>query len=377
MLTKKIIAAAVALGAFIFTPNFYNFDSMPVVHAEIKTYTGIGKYIQSELVTESQARNYAKLRAEIDAKEQAGVYWHNISVTENRIEVAAISFVNFDNDVQYDMKNVTINEKFVPQYIATIHANIDTANINKYIFHVDTNVYNEHQVELKSSTKDIKDNLNKIDDLVERYNTATSQSEKKKISVEFEQVKENLSLAQKNNECIDLYNKGNYQESINFYDENIKLNKKNKNSILRTNLSKVYTKRGLYYLTDKHDYKQALYHFNKVIESKPDNSDEYFKSNLYKIYYFRAYCYVPLTEAFNKNNYSSQMNPMYTSAVNELYYKLAIKDLDKSIKLNPNNPDAYFLRGLCYMQLEKTEENSIRALDDFARAKRLEDKNKS
>lgn len=68
---KKIIAASVVAGSLIFVPQIYNSNLVSTVQAEIKTYTGVGKCVQGDLITIEQAKNYAKLRAELNAKEQA------------------------------------------------------------------------------------------------------------------------------------------------------------------------------------------------------------------------------------------------------------------------------------------------------------------
>ena len=54
-----------------------------VAFAEVKTYTGVGKCTRGELVTPTQAKNYAQEKAMINAKEQAGVYLTGYIRTNN------------------------------------------------------------------------------------------------------------------------------------------------------------------------------------------------------------------------------------------------------------------------------------------------------
>ena len=68
-LFKKILVASIAAGSFIFTPQINGVEIVPAVQAEVKTYTGVGKCVQGDLITIEKAKEYAKIRAEINAKE--------------------------------------------------------------------------------------------------------------------------------------------------------------------------------------------------------------------------------------------------------------------------------------------------------------------
>jgi Flp pilus assembly protein TadD len=48
-------------------------------------------------------------------------------------------------------------------------------------------------------------------------------------------------------------------------------------------------------------------------------------------------------------------------------YKQAIQDYDEAIRLNPQDAEAYYVRGLIYGELGKSDE----AARDFAKAKEL------
>ena len=70
---KTIIAAITAGNLFL-----------PVgVNAEIKSYDGVGEYIMSDFETPDVAKQRAKVYAERNAQEKAGVYIKSYTKTEN------------------------------------------------------------------------------------------------------------------------------------------------------------------------------------------------------------------------------------------------------------------------------------------------------
>ena len=54
-----------------------------IVHAEVKTYEGVGEYYMSDFETFEVAQQRAKQRAEQNACEKAGVYVKSFSRTKN------------------------------------------------------------------------------------------------------------------------------------------------------------------------------------------------------------------------------------------------------------------------------------------------------
>ncbi len=100
---RRILAASVALGSFTFTPNFYNFNFMPIAFAQVETFEDVGEYIQSELITDEQAKNYARLRAELNIKEQVYIYLcsylqvKNLNLTKDEIELIVNSIIKITN----------------------------------------------------------------------------------------------------------------------------------------------------------------------------------------------------------------------------------------------------------------------------------------
>lgn len=258
-LLKKFLAASVAAGSLFFVPQIYNADLIQIVQAEIKTYTGVGECVQGDLITLEQAKNYAKLKAELNAKDQAGVYiaqyskMENYNLTENKIDLITNSIVNIVGEVQYKTETTMFGNSPVVKYVATLKANIDTDGINKYI---QRDNGDKAQSELQSATKDIKDGLNKIDELIERYNKATSQAEKDQIRAEFSDADRKVLAGQKLEEGNEYYDKGEYQKAIELYNEALAFN---------PNYAYAYNNRGIAYKNLK-QYEKAIADFTKRIE---------------------------------------------------------------------------------------------------------------
>ncbi len=358
---KKLLIASVAAGTFIFNSPLAGFNFVPTVYAEVKMYTGVGKCVQGDLITIEQAKNYARLRAEINAKEQAGVYLRgysnaqNFNLTENKIEVITNSIINIVGDVQYKTETAMIGDSPVIRYIATLQANIDTEGINAYIRREDTD-------KLQSAQKEIIKNLDKIDNLIERYNRATSQAEKDKIRAELSQADRNILAAQKLGDGNDFYHQSKYQEAINFYNEAIKLN---------PNDADAYNGRGATYVNLK-NYKQAIVDYNKAIKLNPKYA---------RLYYNRGIVYSDLKQydkAIADYSKAIKLNPYYYWAYNNRgitynalqQYDKAISDYTKAIQIMPNDFGAYHNRGKVYYNLEQYD----KAISDFNKAVELNPK---
>lgn len=341
MLTKKIIAAALALGVFTFAPNFYYSPLIQVAQAEVKMYTGIGKCVQGDLMTEAQSKKHARDKAEIHAIEQAGVYISsytevkNNNLTKNDIQVLTNSILNIVGDVQYT-KAPFINDG-VPSIVhtATLKANIDTNGINAYI-------QRNKQLNLKSAQDDIKVGLNKIDTLNEQYSKATSQSERNKIRNELSQVNKELLAQQKFEEGNKIFARRSYekghefdQKAIELYTEAIKLN---------PNYADAYSNRGRVY-SKMIRYDQAIYDCNRAIEINPNNA---------RAYYVRGGVYSDLAGEYNIYGMGlGEYNKIKYTVDDSEFYNRAIADYTKAITLNPNYAWAYNNLGYVYHRLNQ------------------------
>ncbi len=369
---KKLLIASIAAGSFIFTPSVENFNFFSTVQAEVKTYTGVGKCIQSELVTAAQAKNYARLRAELNAKEQAGVYvvsyyrMQNSTLTENEVSLITNSIINVVGDVNYEHK--PFQQDGVPAilYTATLQANIDSDGITAYIQrqneqrNKDGGRGSESQIQF--ADKEIKDNLDKIDNLIERYNRATTQSEKNKIRAEFSQSDRQVLAGQKLEEGNEFYYKGDYEKAIELYSEALAFN---------PNYDWAYNNRGIAYI-DLEQYEQAISDLNRAIELNP---------NYANACYNRGIAYSSLKQykaAISDYKKAIEINPNLSEAyirldiacqnLNQYEYEAAISGYNKAIQLNPNYVEAYNNRGIAYSNLKQYEA----AISDFNKAIQLD-----
>ena len=278
MLTKKIIAAAVALGAFTFTPQFTNFNFVSTVQAEIKTYTGVGKCVQGDLMTEEQSKKHARAKAEMNAKEQAGVYIsgytevENLNLTKNDIQIVTNNIISIVGDVKYNRKPFDLDGVPSIVYTATLQTKIDTDGITEYLNRADK----ENISKLESTNEEFKNELDKIDILIERYNKATSKAEKDKIRAEFNKVELNITVVQKIEQGNNFIYQGKYQEAIRIYKETIDLN---------PTFAMAYNNRAVAYQNLK-QYEKASADFNKVKEIKSNNSRTCLQTNSTK----KAHC---------------------------------------------------------------------------------------
>ena len=395
MLTKKIIAAAVALGAFTFTPQFTNFNFVSTAQAEIKTYTGVGKCVQGDLMTEEQSKKHARAKAEMNAKEQAGVYIsgytevENLNLTKNDIQIVTNNIISIVGDVKYNRKPFDLDGVPSIVYTATLQTKIDTDGITEYLNRADK----ENISKLESTNEEFKNELDKIDILIERYNKATSKAEKDKIRAEFNKVELNITVVQKIEQGNNFIYQGKYQEAIRVYKETIDLN---------PTFAMAYNNRAVAYQNLK-QYEKASADFNKVKEIKSNNSrvknntnpnaQKYeadiarysqaiaLNPNDAKAYHHRAWAYYMLKQ-YNSavSDYTSaiSIDPYYARAhknrgmVYNLLkqYDAAIADYSKAIELNPNYTNAYANRADVYERLGYKE----KAKKDWAKYEQLKNK---
>ena len=132
---RKVIAAMFALGSLnVFVPNVYHLPVVSVAHAEIKTCTGTGEYIGSMKETPEFAINTAKLYAERNAIEEAGIYIHSHSKAVNeRLTVDEV--VTFAGGIvsiskpDFESIMLTGEAKGYIKYRVTVVAKVDTSTI--------------------------------------------------------------------------------------------------------------------------------------------------------------------------------------------------------------------------------------------------------
>ena len=149
---------------------------------------------------------------------------------------------------------------------------------------------------------------------------AVKQESEKAIKELIEEYKKSIEINYYFNLAIQSFNSRNYDDSINYYNYVIGLDKDNVIA---------YNNRGVVYLT-KSNYGEAIKDINKSIELNPNYSE--------------AYCSRGSVHNCNKN------------------YDEAIKDCTKAMELNPNNSDAYNNRAFAYFN-KLDYENAIKDID--------------
>ena len=123
---KKFLAALI-VGSLL---------SGSTVSAEVRNYDGVGEYIMSDFETPDVAKQRAKLYAERNAQEKAGVYIKSYSRTSN-FELVDDEIITMTNGI---LKVISVDYKMIPMeeyggimYRATILASIDTDKVDEWI----------------------------------------------------------------------------------------------------------------------------------------------------------------------------------------------------------------------------------------------------
>ena len=333
---------------------------MPTIHAELKTYTGVGEYMIGERDTMEEAKRSAKEYALRNAVEKAGVLISSRSRVEDfelveDVITSRTGAILHVLDVNYDFSNFTVK--------ATVKVDIDSEDLNR---------------RLQSSESEVKKNTNKIEPLP------------------LNEANENLYLSnRKVEEATALISQGKLEEVPNLLDAARQLSANN---------AAVYEKFGAFYKA-KSDFNNAIIYYDKAIELDKNNGNAYLG---------RAECYKALGDKFNahenfdkaKNINSAQekirtarklcteekydaaqpfasdslaLNPNNAWAwvtLGNIYngkqeYKNGIFYYEKAIELNSEIAEAYNGLGHAYMQLgkyNKTTDNLRKAIDNFSKA---------
>lgn len=332
---KRLMIAFVMLGSFMFTPEVYfeNNTLISIAHAEVQTYIGIGDYVLSEDVPPGDIKNKAKIYAERNALEQAGVFIesHSSSVsgklTKDEIVTIAGNILKIIN-VKYEI--IPLNdESGIAKYRAIVEAQIDDDKLNDEII-AWRNRNSEERSKLVEQNnllqKIVDEQQQKISELENMVTDAKTPQDNARISAK---IKEELSTMDKENlyikklkEAQELVDQTDYYEALAVLNEAIQLN---------LNRAEVYACRGSIY-DDLGEYSRAIEDYDKAI----------------------------------------QINPNYAAAYNDrgiAYKKLqdqerAIKNYSEVIRLNPNKESYYYNRGNSYYALE----NYAKAIDDYTSA---------
>ena len=236
-----------------------------IVGATVEIFDGIGQYIMSDFENHDIAKQRAQQRAERDAQKKAGVALKTFSrsinseltddeilaVTNNIIKVSDVEIVPVPFEAEGEAGLM---------YRATLKATIDTDGIYAWIKRDD-----KEKVAILNQNNELQDAIAKndkqVEDLKEKYNRATSQSEKDKIRQQMNDADRDFLANQKREEGLKLYYKRNFADAIKYFNEAINLN---------PNFDWAYISRGNAYYYSR-QYERAIQDYDKAIQINPNH----------------------------------------------------------------------------------------------------------
>lgn len=348
---KKFVAALLLSSLFSGSP----------VNAEVKNYEGIGEYVMSDFETPDVAKQRAKLYAERDAQEKAGVYVNSYTRTEN-FKLVADEVETMTAGI---LKVLSVNYKVIPMeeyggimYRATIVASIDTDNVDEWI----SKGVSERESLVEKNTA-LQKQLDEQEKLIEQLKLEARQKNSpealERLQKEFSEADRifmsNIQL-EEGNRFVLINSDWAYEKALSCWTEAIELNPKN---------ALAYEARGYYYLYYTLNYNDSLNDYNQAVKLRPDNAENYF---------YRGSCYLGLNDLDSAKRDFEQalnLNPRMSAPYGELAYIYTFSDplkaieyADRALEFNERNWRAYYSRGLALY----TMHNYAEALEDGQRA---------
>lgn len=360
---RRIFLPVIISGSLLFAPNVENFIS--TVHAEIKTYTGIGESQMSEIETADIVKLRAREKAIQSAIEKAGVALVSYSRILNNVltddEISAITSSKYEIVGEPTYKRTIQQVTDVSMAViwkATVNVKIDDEEIQNWL-NLDENEKAVLINRVKENNRIDIENDKKVEDLRKQYLNAKTDAEKDKIKAAFKE-------ADKKYLAIKKFNEGNYfsydeNKAIQCYTEAIELN---------PNYAEAYYKRGETYYYNDED-KKAIEDLSKAIQIQPNYAKAYKLRG--EIYYLEndEQAIEDLSKAIKlKSKYATA----YAARAKVYYhlenYQKAIEDYTMAIQIQPKNEKHYEERGNCYKKLGETE----KARADFEKYEYLKDR---
>ena len=378
---RRLLAASLAVGAFTFAPNFYQIQTIQVVQAEVKMYSGVGEDYPSQIENLEVSRLRAVDKAVKAAVEKAGVALSaysrakNFNLTEN--EIVAIT------SNTYEIVGEPKCEKIIHQvtdvsavviWRVTVDVNVDDSEIMKWM-RLDTKESSKILTRTQDNLRVAEENNAKVEELRQRLAT---ESDKDKLKAEFEQADAEFLSNQKLAEGNRLYYKRKYSEAAEYFNESLKFNPNNAEALYML---------GTIYSTFLKDKDKALEYFNKTIEIDPNYAKAYSMMGLICHYdladkkkaqehYNRAIEIGKQVAAQTPNDIENWFNlgEVYNNAAivydDKNLKKLAIDAYSKATEIEPNNKEAWLYLGTCYMTqtLVTQSKNYDKAIECFKKA---------
>ncbi|MBD3878744.1 MAG: tetratricopeptide repeat protein [Quinella sp. 1Q5] len=323
------------------------------VNAEVRNYDGVGEYIMSDFETPDVAKQRAKLYAERNAQEKAGVYIKSYSKMSN-FELVADEVESMTSGI---LKVISVNYKMIPMeeyggimYRATVLASIDTDNVDEWI----SKGVSERE-SLVQKNIELQRQIDEQQKLIERLKAEATD---KKSPEAQEKLKNEFATADKifmsnvqleeGNRYVLINSDWAYEKALACWTEAIELNPQN---------ALAYEARGYYFLYYTRDYPASLSDYTRAIELRPSVADNYF---------YRGLCYLNQDDielARSDFEQALRLNPNMSGAYGELAYIYtksdplkAIEYADRAIEYNERNWRAWYSRGLALYNMHNYEE---------------------
>ena len=355
-----------------------------VVHAEVKTYTGVGEYYMSDYETPDVAKQRAKQRAEQNACEQAGVYVKAFSRTKD-FELVDDEVITMTSgilkvlDVQYYREH---GDNDTTLFRVTIQAQIDSDDVLKWL-NKDGEEKSKLVAQMEALRKSNEELAKQNEELKKQIANVKTEQDKERITQEFAAEDKIFLSNQKLEEGLRFRESGNYDDAIKVLTEALELNPSNEDA--KSWLDSILFKRGRLYIATK-QYEKAVQDFDTLIEHGFYYEDD-------DPYMSRAMAYAgskQYEQAIQDLEKSIELCDDYGAHLvrGAVYfvlkqYELAIQDLDQSINqfgyhIDYNieyRPESkydfvalYMIRGLCYQQLG----DETKAQADFAKIREVD-----
>lgn len=299
-------------------------------NAEIRTYEGVGEYLMSDFETPEIAKQRAKQRAEQAAQEQAGVFVKsntkvvNYQLESEEIEVMTAGIMKV-HSVEYDKK---IDESgFL--FTAKVLVDIDTDEIDNWLKKnaAEKSDLIEQNRALKNSVAEQEKQLAELKAKLaeaERNNSINySLQVREEISEEFTRSDNNFLSNKYFEEGNISYGRQDYRNAIDAYTKALKFNPQN---------VAAYVYRGSAFGSIK-DYSNAEQDYRRALQLDRQNTNA--QIGLALVYYYTR------------------------------DYRAAIYSLNEALQFNKQNGQAYYLRALCYRNINRP----LEAMRDYGYAK--------
>ncbi|MBR2775377.1 MAG: tetratricopeptide repeat protein [Selenomonadaceae bacterium] len=322
------------------------------VSAEVRNYDGVGEYIMSDFETPDVAKQRAKLYAERNAQEKAGVYIKSYSKMSN-FELVTDEVESMTSGI---LKVISVDYKVIPMdeyggimYRATVLASIDTDNVDEWIAKgvAERESLVEKNLELQ---RQLDEQQRLIEQLKTEAKQKTSPDNQERLQQAFSEADKifmsNVQL-EEGNRFVLINSDWAYDKALACWTEAIELNPNN---------ALAYEARGYYFLYYTLDYPASLKDYTRAIELRPSVADNYF---------YRGLCYLNqdnIALAQSDFEQALRLSPSMSGAYGELAYIYtksdplkAIEYADKALEFNERNWRALYSRGLALYTMHNYE----------------------